>query len=70
MTTNARILGRTEQSVDVTIPRPVADHSKGPVAKTTATRPADDQVKPDRASPDPCRHTDRYRLVTPFSLRL
>ena len=24
----------------------------------------------DRASPDPCRNTDRYRLVTPFSLRL
>jgi hypothetical protein len=24
----------------------------------------------DRCSPDPCQHTDRYRLVTPFSLRL
>ena len=23
-----------------------------------------------RCSPDPCQHTDRYRLVTPFSLRL
>lgn len=23
-----------------------------------------------RFSPDPLRHTDRYRLVTPFSLRL
>lgn len=24
----------------------------------------------DRCSPDPCQHTDRYRLVMPFSLRL
>lgn len=23
----------------------------------------------DRCSPDPCQHTDRYRLVMPFSLR-
>ena len=23
-----------------------------------------------RCSPDPMQHTDRYRLVTPFSLRL
>jgi hypothetical protein len=23
-----------------------------------------------RCSPDPAQHTDRYRLVTPFSLRL
>ena len=24
----------------------------------------------ERCSPDPCQHTDRYRLVTPFALRL
>ncbi len=70
MTTNARILGGTEQGVDVTIPRPAADHPHAPVPGTTATRSADEKMKPDRTSPDPCRHTDRYRLVTPFSLRL
>lgn len=33
-----------------------------------ASTPAADAAA--RCSPDPCQHTDRYRLVTPFSLRL
>ncbi|MEQ1634888.1 MAG: hypothetical protein ABL997_21080 [Planctomycetota bacterium] len=44
-----------------------------------AANPARDKARPAstpaadaaaRCSPDPCQHTDRYRLVTPFSLRL
>jgi len=30
----------------------------------------DGQAMTARCSPDPAQHTDRYRLVTPFSLRL
>jgi len=42
-------------------------------SSTTSLAPAGDAREPDhtaRCSPDPCVHTDRYRLVTPFALRL
>ncbi len=42
-----------------TNPRDKARSAAAPAADTAA-----------RCSPDPCQHTDRYRLVTPFSLRL
>jgi hypothetical protein len=48
-------------------------------AMSTATEIAPSQRRTERdgqqpeqvrCSPDPMQHTDRYRLVTPFSLRL
>ncbi len=47
----------------------------GQAAQRTAGMPTRDAATaamptPPRCSPDPCQHTDRYRLVTPFSLRL
>jgi hypothetical protein len=58
----------------------VGDEGGGAVSMATQTMqssPASsrtgDAREPDcavRCSPDPCVHTDRYRLVTPFALRL
>lgn len=41
------------------------DRAKTPLAASAAAGDTG-----SRCSPDPCQHTDRYRLVTPFSLRL
>ena len=39
--------------------------------KHRAVEPTAAEQRPaSRCSPDPAMHTDRYRLVTPFSLRL
>lgn len=56
----------------------VADHAApSPRNATVAIPGPKDRTKAapaaeaaSRCSPDPCQHTDRYRLVTPFSLRL
>jgi hypothetical protein len=40
-----------------------------PKVPTRVAQPQQPAAK-DRMSPDPAHHTDRYRLVTPFALRL
>jgi hypothetical protein len=57
-----------------------ADRIRSNAGTTTAVPPREAQAKAapsakpapskDRVSPDPAHHTDRYRLVTPFALRL
>lgn len=45
--------------------------ARTPDPKHHAAAPSPSEPRPAvRCSPDPCIHTDRYRLVTPFSLRL
>ena len=36
----------------------------------TAWKKSDGEGLRDRCSPDPCQHTDRYRLATPSAPRL
>jgi len=61
----------------------IASHAGGAIAGNTTARDSrstSDAARAvstsapaaakDRCSPDPAMHTDRYRLVTPFALRL
>ncbi len=58
----ARPAAAVEPSAE--IPRP---EGGAPAAARGAGHATKDQA---RVSPDPCQHTDRYRLVTPFSQKL
>lgn len=62
-TKNADLAGSSPRSA-------TAATSRDPGSKDRAKTPAPAADAATRCSPDPCQHTDRYRLVTPFSLRL
>ena len=46
------------------------DHGNAPAASAQAPRQAERPAATQRSSPDPMWPTDRYRLATPYTLRL
>ena len=68
MTTRSTLIAATDRELDRPSPSDAQHSTQEHVRQPLQTEAS--ASNSDRSSPDPCRNTDRYRLVTPFSLRL
>jgi hypothetical protein len=73
MSARANSQSRPERERDWLDEQAVGTEASTAIELAPSQRPTDgdaQQTDGGRCSPDPMQHTDRYRLVTPFSLRL